>query len=116
MIVATGSEVHVAVEAAGLLAEDDLSVRVVSMPSWELFAEQDEEYQEEVLGDDVPVLSVEAATSMGWARWADEHVAIDQFGASAPGATLLTEFGFTPQAVADAARDLLDDWDEEDEA
>ena len=56
------------------------------MPSWELFEEQDDDYQDEVLGYGAPVLSVEAASSFGWSRWADDSVAIDHFGASAPGA------------------------------
>jgi transketolase len=96
------------VEAAKLLAADDIAARVVSLPSWELFELQDEDYQAEVLGYDTPVLSVEAATSFGWSRWADESVAIDHFGASAPGPEVLADFGFTPENVANRARQLLD--------
>jgi transketolase len=62
---------------------------------------------EAVLPAAVPVLSVEAATSFGWSRWADDHVALDRFGASAPAGDLFDEFGFTPEAVAEAALDLL---------
>jgi transketolase len=80
---------------------------VVSMPSWELFDEQDDDYQDEVLGTGAPVLSVEAAASFGWSRWADDHVAIDHYGASAPGAEVLAEFGFTGPNVADRARALV---------
>jgi transketolase len=112
IIVATGSEVWVALEAAKLL--DDLDVRVVSMPSWELFERQDEDYQDEVLPEDVPTVSVEAAVSMGWERWADEHVSIERFGASAPGTEVLERFGFTPEHVAEVVRDLLDDLDQDD--
>ena len=116
VLVATGAEVSLAVEAARLLVEDDLTARVVSMPSWELFSEQDEDYQDEVLGVDAPVLSVEAATSFGWERWADEHVAVDGFGSSAPGTVVLEELGFTPGAVAEAARQLVEDtWAAEDD-
>ncbi len=79
------------------------------MPSWELFEQQDDDYQEDVLPADVPVLSVEAATTFGWSRWADEHVGLDHFGASAPAEALFEEFGFTPESVADAALDLLED-------
>jgi transketolase len=111
VIVATGSEVWVALEAADLL---DFPVRVVSMPSWELFEQQDEDYQDDVLPEDVPTVSVEAAISMGWERWADEHVSIERFGASAPGAEVLQKFGFTPSHVAQVVRDLLDDLDQED--
>jgi transketolase len=109
VLLGTGSEVQLCVDAATILAEQDIAARVVSMPSWELFADQDEDYQEDVLPSDVPVLSVEAATTFGWSRWADEHVGLDHFGASAPAETLFAEFGFTPEAVADAALDLLED-------
>jgi transketolase len=109
VIVATGSEVWVALEAAELL---DFPVRVVSMPSWELFEEQDESYQDDVLPEDLPTVSVEAAISMGWERWADEHVSIERFGASAPGPEVLEKFGFTPANVAQVVRDLLDDLDD----
>ncbi len=107
VLVATGSEVHLAADAATLLGERGVAARVVSMPSWELFEVQDDDYQEAVLPGDVPVLSVEAATSFGWSRWADDHVALDRFGASAPAGDLFDEFGFTPEAVAEAALDLL---------
>ncbi len=118
VIIGTGSEVSLAVEAAGLLAEREIAARVVSMPCWELFEEQDDEYLDQVLPPDVPVLSVEAGTSFGWSRWADDWIALDTFGASAPAADLYEEFGFTPEAVADAAQDLvelLDDVDDDAE-
>jgi len=108
VIIGTGSEVSLAVEAAGLLAEREIAARVVSMPCWELFEEQDDEYLDQVLPPDVPVLSVEAGTSFGWSRWADDWIALDTFGASAPAADLYEEFGFTPEAVADAAQDLVE--------
>jgi transketolase len=119
VLVGTGSEVSVCLEAAKLLAGDDVTARVVSLPCWELFELQDEDYQAAVLGYDTPVLSVEAATSFGWSRWADDWVAIDHFGASAPGAQVLADFGFTPENVADRARQLLDsfsgiDFDDDD--
>jgi transketolase len=122
VLIGTGSEVSVCVAAARLLAAEGLTARVVSMPSWDLFEEQDDDYQDAVLGAGVPVLSVEAATSFGWSRWADDSVAIDHFGASAPGAQVLAEFGFTPENVAERARALLDElgafaddeYDEED--
>jgi transketolase len=107
VLLGTGSEVAVCVEAAKLLAADGVVARVVSMPCWELFERQESDYQDEVLGDGAPVLSVEAASSFGWSRWADDSVAIDHFGASAPAAAVFAEFGFTPDAVADRARQLL---------
>lgn len=112
VLLATGSEVHLAVEALDILAEQDVNARVVSMPSWELFEDTNDEYLDEVLPEAVPVLSVEAASSFGWSRWADDHVAIDEFGESAPAADLFEEFGFTPEAIADAALGLLEDSEE----
>jgi transketolase len=114
VLVGTGSEVGVCVDAAKLLDADGIVARVVSMPSWELFDDQDDDYQDAVLGFGAPVLSVEAASSFGWARWADDSVAIDHFGASAAGAEVLADFGFTPDNVANRARELLD-LTEEDE-
>jgi len=108
VLVGTGSEVWVCVEAAKLLDEQGLAVRVVSMPSWELFDEQDDGYQDGILGPGSPVLSVEAATSFGWARWADDSVALDHFGASGPGAEVLASFGFTAENVAARALALID--------
>jgi len=115
VLVGTGSEVWVCADAAKLLEADGLRVRVVSMPSWELFEEQDEDYQDEVLGAGAPVLAVEAATSFGWSLWADATVSLDHFGASGPGAEVLAHFGFTPENVADNARALLRKTDEDQE-
>jgi transketolase len=106
VLVGTGSEVSVCVAAAGLLATDT-AVRVVSMPSWDLFDAQDESYRAAVLPDGVPTLAVEAAASLGWERYADDSVSIDRFGASAPGAVVLERLGFTAANVADRARRLL---------
>jgi transketolase len=107
VLVGTGSEVAVCLAAADLLAEEGAAVRVVSMPCWEDFDDQDEAYQASVLPAEVPTLAVEAGATLGWDRWADDAVGIDRFGASAPGATVLAELGITPDAVADAARGLL---------
>jgi transketolase len=105
VLVATGSEVALCVEAARLL-DAELAVRVVSMPSWELFAAQDAGYQESVFPLEVPVLSVEAGVTLGWERWADDSIGIDHFGASAPAAELFEHFGLTISAVVDRARAL----------
>ena len=111
VLVATGSEVSICVEAAATLAADDLRVRVVSMPCWEDFDEQDEAYQAEVLPGIVPTLAVEAGVTFGWDRWADEAIGIDRFGASAPGATVLHELGMSAEHVIEVARELLDEID-----
>jgi transketolase len=108
VLVATGAEVPIAVAAREQLAGEGVSVRVVSMPSWELFEQQDEGYQDEVLPPDLPTVSVEAGVSLGWDRFADDFVAIDRFGASAPGTEVLERLGFTPDNVADVLRGVLD--------
>ncbi|MGH9179181.1 MAG: transketolase [Acidimicrobiales bacterium] len=108
VLIGTGSEVHVCLDAAERLAGEGVVARVVSMPSWGLFEQQDEDYQELVLPSDIPTLAVEAATSFGWDRWADDAVSIDgRFGASAPGKTVLEKLGFTPENVAERAKALL---------
>jgi transketolase len=105
-LVATGSEVWVAVDAAEQLS-GTLDLKVVSMPSWELFEQQDDDYRASVLGDRERTLSIEAGVSMGWAKYAAAHVAIDRFGASAPGTEVLERFGFTADNVAEQAKKLL---------
>ena len=108
-LVATGSEVAIAMEAADLLAADNIRAAVVSAPSFELFGAQSEEYQDEVLGE-APRVGVEAAIRQGWdlcLRRTDRFVGMTGFGASAPAADLYRHFGITPQAVADAARDMI---------
>jgi transketolase len=107
VLVGTGSEVSVCVDAASQLEAEGLRVRVVSLPCWELFEAQGEEYRRSVLGAGAPVLAVEAAASFGWSRWADDSVSLDRFGASGPGAAVLAHFGFTPENVAARARALL---------
>ncbi|WP_445147870.1 transketolase [Baekduia sp. Peel2402] len=106
-LVGTGSEVSTALEAQKLLADQGIGARVVSMPSWELFAEQDDAYRDEVLPPTLPSVSVEAGVSMGWERWVDRTVAIDRFGASAPGPLVLEKLGITGEHVAQVAKDLL---------
>jgi transketolase len=106
VLIGTGSEVSRCVDALDLL--DGLSVRVVSMPSWDLFAAQDDDYREQVLPADVPTLAVEAGTTFGWERYADDVIGIDHFGASAPGPVALEKFGFTAEHVAARARALVE--------
>ena len=107
MLLGTGSEVAVCVEARAALAARDLSVRVVSMPSWDLFEAQPDDYRFAVLPPGVPTLAVEAGASFGWSKWADDVVAIDRFGESAPGDVALAKFGYTPENVAERALTLL---------
>jgi transketolase len=102
-LIATGSEVSAALGAADLLAERDVSAKVVSMPSWELFAEQPAEYRTEILGN-APRVAIEAGTSFGWERWVGDTgliIGIDHFGKSAPAERLAEEFGFTPEAIVE---------------
>ena len=108
-ILATGSEVSVAMEARALLAKEGIKAAVVSMPCWELFAAQPAAYREAVLGS-APRVAVEAAVRFGWERWLGESgafVGMVGFGASAPAGKLFEHFGITPAAVAAAARGLL---------
>jgi transketolase len=108
-LIATGSEVAIALEAARLLAKDDIRAAVVSAPCFELFAAQPATYRDSVLGH-CPRVGVEAAIEGDWARWTGEHgefVGMTGFGASAPAAVLYREFGLTAEAVAAAARRSL---------
>ncbi|NGN41301.1 transketolase [Mesorhizobium sp. CGMCC 1.15528] len=109
-LIATGSEVEIAVAAAEKLqAEHGLATAVVSMPCWELFEEQDADYRKSVLGS-APRVAVEAAARLGWDRWIGDNgafVGMTGFGASAPAPDLYRHFNITPEAVADAARRLI---------
>jgi transketolase len=109
-LIASGSEVQLAVAARDLLARDGISAAVVSMPSWELFAVQDEAYRRQVLGgDDTIRVACEAAGGFGWERWLGTRgtfVGMKGFGASAKAADLYKHFGITAEAIADAARRL----------
>jgi transketolase len=107
VLIGTGSEVAVCIESARLLESEGTAVRVVSLPSWELFEEQDDSYRAAVLPPHTPRLAVEAASSFGWERYADASLSIDRFGASAPGDVVLENLGFTSDIVAARARHLL---------
>jgi transketolase len=107
ILLATGTEVAVAVEAAQILSAEGISVRVVSLPSWELFEAQDEQYRSSVLPSGLPTVSVEAGVTLGWSRYATASVGIDRFGASAPGSRVLDEFGINPTHVAQVVREQL---------
>jgi transketolase len=107
VLVATGSEVWVALEAGELLAAQGVRVRVVSMPSWELFAAQAASYREGVLPPGLPKISLEAGSTFGWSRWVDASIGIDGFGASGPGPDVLAHFGISPAAAAERVAALL---------
>lgn len=111
ILIATGSEVSITLEAGKELLKKGIQSRVVSMPSWELFEKTSQEYKDKVLLPDVTSrIAVEAGISMGWERYvtsAGETVGIARFGASAPGGTLLEKFGFTSENIVQKAIDLL---------
>jgi transketolase len=112
ILIATGSEVAVALEARKLLAEKEVTARVVSMPSWEIFDGQDEGYKDSVLPAEVEArVSVEAGVTMGWERYVGSRgasVGIERFGASAPGEVVLEKLGITPENVVNTALGLLE--------
>jgi transketolase len=110
ILMASGSEVHLILEAAKQLAAEGLGVRVVSFPSWELFEAQEEEYRESVLPKAVrPRLAVEAAATLGWERYASSVLGIDHYGASAPYKVIFERFGFTVQNVVHRAKGMLEE-------
>ncbi|BGP60498.1 hypothetical protein NBRC10512_005619 [Rhodotorula toruloides] len=103
-LVATGSEVAIAVEAAELLEKQGLKARVSSLPCWEVFRAQSHEYKLSVLPDGAPIVSVEAYTTMGWAEWSHAHVGIDRFGSSGPAKKVYEFFNLTGPKVAERAQ------------
>jgi len=105
ILIGTGSEVSLCVDAAKDMG--DKKVRVVSMPSWELFREPADSYKDALLPKAVPKMSVEAAVTMGWEEWADAFVGINVFGASAPGGTCMDKFGFNVPNVVSCAQRCL---------
>lgn len=110
VIIATGSEVHLALEAQTKLAEEGICVSVVSMPSWDIFEMQSEEYKKSVLPEGLPKVAVEAGVTLGWSRYTgseDNVIGINKFGASAPGGTVMKEYGFTAENVAAKVKSLL---------
>jgi transketolase len=108
-LIATGSEVAIAMDAAKLLSADKIEAAVVSMPSFELFSKQPKAYRDEVLGN-APRIGVEAAISFGWDRWLGENgvfIGMPGFGASAPIEKLYAHFGITAEKIAEAAKKLI---------
>ena len=111
IMIATGSEVSLALEAHEKLEAEGVASRVVSMPCWELFEEQSKEYRDEVLPPSITArLAVEAGVRQGWERYVGANgdvICLDRFGASAPGEVVLKELGFNVENVLKHARSLL---------
>lgn len=113
VLIGTGSEVQIAYDAAKQLAAEGIGVRVVSLPSWELFQAQPADYQAAVLPPDLPKVAIEAAATFGWERWVGNDprrgvvIGIDRFGASAPYQRIYKEFGLTVERVVDVAKQLI---------
>jgi transketolase len=111
VLIATGTEVAIAIAAQEKLSATGIRTRVVSMPCWELFAEQTAEYRDSVIPRDVPArISIETGSSLGWHRWVGDHglvMGIDRFGASGPGPVLIKQFGFTADNIVRAATGLV---------
>ena len=112
ILIETGTEVGLAVEAGRKIAGDGTAVRVVSMPCWELFEQQPDDYRDEVLPPDVKArLSIEPGVALGWKQWVGDRgdsISIEHFGASAPGGTVLEEFGFNLDNIVARATALLE--------
>jgi transketolase len=110
VLIATGSEVHLALAARNALAAQGIATRVVSMPSWELFRAQKPRYRNVVLPKSARKLAIEAGATLGWREWVGDKgavVGLDRFGASAPGNVALEKLGFTVQNVVDTAISLV---------
>jgi transketolase len=112
ILIATGSEVQLALAAREQLERRGVGTRVVSLPSWELFDDQPQEYRERVLPPKITArLALEAGSSQGWHRYVGDRgavLSVDRFGASAPGPAVMTAYGFTPDRVCDRAIALLE--------
>jgi transketolase len=111
ILLATGSEVHATLKAKSLLEAKGIGTRVLSMPSWELFAEQPESYRDELLPPAISArLAIEAGSPFGWREYVGDRgdvLGIERFGASAPGTVLFEKYGFTPENIAARAEALL---------
>jgi transketolase len=111
LVLATGSEVHLALDAAERLAEDGIEIRVISMPCWELFEEQSNDYKESVLPVEISArVAIEAGATQGWHKYVGttgEVIGLDHFGASAPISKLFSNFGITADAVVKAVKNQL---------
>ena len=112
IIVATGSEIHLALSARDALANEGIATRVVSFPCWQLFQAQPDSYQQEIFPPQIPILALEAGVSLGWRPYVNrcpnlDVIGVDHFGASAPGKVVLEKYGFNLDHVCQRARALL---------
>ncbi len=110
ILIATGSEVHLALASSKELRIKGMEARVVSMPSWELFEEQTAEYKQKVLPPELPKLAIEAGVTLGWGKYVGDKgdtIGLDRFGASAPGKIVYEKFGFNINNVVNRAQKLL---------
>ncbi len=110
ILIATGSEVHLALEARAWLTTESVQARVVSLPSTDIFAMQSDRYRDEVLTPGVPLLAIEAGASLGWRSYVGPQIAVigvDTFGASAPGPIVMQHYGFTVENICKHSHDLL---------
>jgi transketolase len=110
ILTATGSEVHLTLEAAKKLEKEDLNIRVVSLPSWNLFNKQDDSYRKKLFPKNVPIVAVEAGASLGWKPYVGDAIttiSVDRYGASAPGETVMKKYGFTVNNICDKVHSVL---------
>ncbi|MCP3899801.1 MAG: transketolase, partial [Desulfobacteraceae bacterium] len=111
ILIGSGAELHICIEAAQTLEKDGISTRVVSMPSWELFSKSSNDYKEKILPEKVTSrIAVEAGISMGWEKFTGNKgkiISIDTFGASAPGNKVLAEYGFTAENIIKTAKEMF---------
>lgn len=110
IIVATGSEISLVLQTLPKLEEAGIKARVISMPSFALFEEQEQEYKDSIFPHGVPKVAVEAGATMGWWKYVGRDgsiVGIDHFGGSAPGPEVLEHFGFTPENIVKAAQTAI---------
>jgi transketolase len=110
ILIATGSEVHLALESRDCLAKEDIGVRVVSVPSTNIFSAQSDEYRDKILPSGVPLMAIEAGISLGWRSYVGpqiEVIAVDTFGASAPGPVVMEHYGFGVDNICSRARRML---------
>jgi transketolase len=112
VLVASGSEVHLALEARERLAQEQISASVVSFPSWRLFQAQPMEYQREVFPPGIPIVAIEAGLSLGWVPYVGQGVSamigVDKFGESAPGDIVMREYGLSVENVCRQVEKLID--------
>ncbi len=110
VIIATGSEVHLALAAQETLAKENINVSVVSMPSWDVFENQSDEYKKQVLPTGLPKIAIEAGVTLGWSRYTGSEsnvIGINKFGASAPGDVIYEKYGFTVENVVNKVKEVL---------